>query len=179
MNDLPPKIPVTGSSTPKGSKPLTSKHVLLGIAGGVVAGVLAGTLFWIVVWIVFFSRHVAREERSQAQFESVQATEGSDQATIAEIDAAAQLSFENNKMAQFSQLAGRANLSPEAQVHLVDVVFKQLSFENNQLQVLLKLIGNPAFSPAAKATILKDLNRISFENNKQALLDAIGRRENQ
>src|SRR5438309_128520 len=139
MNDLPPKIPVSGSIAPKAPKPLTSKHVILGIAGGILAGVLAATLFWSVVWIVYFSRHVAREERAQAQFESTQTTEVSDQAAIAEIDAAAQLSFENNKMAQFSQLAGRANLSPEAQAHLVEMVFKHLSFENNQLQVLLKL----------------------------------------
>src|SRR5258708_7660991 len=139
MNDLPPKIPVSGSIAPKASKPLTSRHVVLGIAGGIVVGLLAGTLFWIVVWIIFLGPHVAREQQGQARFESTARTEAADPATIAEIDAAAQLSFENNKMAHFSQLAGRANLSPEAQAHLVEMVFKHLSFENNQLQVLLKL----------------------------------------
>jgi len=178
MNDLPPKIPLTEPISAKSSKPFTSKHVILGVAGGIAVGLLAGTLFWIVVWLVFFSRHIAREERAQAQFELGQATP-QDDSTIAEIDAAAQLSFEKNIMGQFNQIAARPNLSPAAQAHLVEMVFKHLSFENNEMQVLLKLISNPAFSPEAKAALLKNLNRLSFENNKQALLDAIGRRENQ
>ena len=98
---------------------------------------------------------------------------------MTEIDAAAQLSFENNILAQFNQIAARPNLSPDAQIHVIDMTFKRLSFENNQLQVLLKLIANPSFSPAAKEKILKELKRVSLENNKQALLDAMNRRESQ
>ena len=178
MNEMPPKIPISKSLTPKASKPLTSKHLMFGIAGGFMGGVLAGTLFWVFIGAILLSRHADRPPPPQVQDEIVQ-TQDSDPATIAEIDAAAQLSFENNKLAQFNQLAGRGTLSPAAQAHLVEMTFQHLSFENNVMQVLLKLIGNPSFSSAAKTRILKDLSRISFENNKQQLLDAMGKRENQ
>ena len=118
-------------------------------------------------------------EPRQVRIETSEASEASDKSTMAEIDAAAQLSFDQNKMSLFDQIAVRPNLSPDAQVHLVGMVFKHMSFENNQMQILLKIIANPAFSPAAKERILKDLNRMSFEHNKQAILEAMNRRESQ
>jgi len=104
------------------------------------------------------------------------ATEPGD-VTIREIDAVAKLSFENNRQAAYKNIAQRDELSDPAQVHLVDAVFKHLSFENMKVDVLLTLIENPCFSPAAKAAILDRLDRLSFENHKTQILEAVNKRQ--
>ena len=179
MNELPPKInvPPSGASFVKTSSSSGQKQLLLGLAGGLIAGILLASLFWVAAGLIFF--RTAHRQPADMPVESVEATDASDNATLAEIDAAAQLNFEQNKLALFNQIAARSNLSPGAQVHLAEAAFKHLNFEGNQLQVLLKLIGNPAFSSAAKEAILKDLSKLNFENNKQSVLDAINRHESQ
>src|SRR5256714_12642003 len=180
MNNLPPKISSVPSApaSARRSKPL-APLVIVGIAAGFVAGFIAASAVCCLVAVLFFSIRTARVGAPTMPMESSPAMEASDKAAMTEIDAAAHLSFENNILAQFNEIAARPNLSPDAHIHLIDMTFKRLSFENNQLQVLLKLIANPSFSPAAKEKILKELKRVSLENNKQALLDAMNRRENQ
>jgi len=97
--------------------------------------------------------------------------------TIREIDAVAKLSFDNNRQTVYNEIAQRDGLSDRAQVHLVDAVFKHLSFENMKVDVLLTLIKNPCFSPAAKAAILDRLDRLSFENHRTTILQAMNRRQ--
>jgi len=97
--------------------------------------------------------------------------------TIREIDAVAKLSFDNNRQAGYQSIAQREGLSDHAQVHLVEAVFKHLSFENMKVDVLMTLIKNPCFSPAAKGAILERLDRLSFENHKTRILEAINRRQ--
>lgn len=95
--------------------------------------------------------------------------------TIREIDAVAKLSFENNRQTAYKGIAQRGALSDHAQVHLVAAVFKHMSFENMKVDILLTLIKNPCFSAAGKAAILDRLDRISFENHKAEILQAMNR----
>jgi hypothetical protein len=96
-----------------------------------------------------------------------------DSATIAEIDAAGQLSFDPSRTDALKRVASRANISSAVQVHLVNTALKRITFEPNKVEVLQALIANPAFSVAAKECILKQLNQLTFEPNKAAILEAI------
>ena len=100
-----------------------------------------------------------------------------DRSTLAEIDAASRLGFEQNRLPIYTQIASRPSLSPEAQVHLVKAIFQHVSFENERLTPLLKLIANPSFSSAAKEAILNQLNNLGFENNRRTILEAMGKRD--
>ena len=93
-----------------------------------------------------------------------------DAATLAEIDAAARLNFSNARKDALRQIAARPNLSPAVQVHLVNVVYQSLTFDTAKVELLNALIGNPSFSDAARQAIVTQLNRLSFETNKQAIL---------
>ncbi len=93
--------------------------------------------------------------------------------TIAEINAAAQLSFDNDKAARLKSIAKRKHLKPCEQVHLVNITLKNVSFSNSQTAILLTLIKNPNLSLKAKDSILNQINRISFSNSQRAILDAI------
>jgi len=96
-----------------------------------------------------------------------------DSAALAEIDAIAGLSFDNGKRDGFHAVAIRPGTSPGVQVHLVNTAVRSLSFDNAKVDVLLALIANPSFSPAAKEAILRQLDHLSFDNNKTAVLHAI------
>ena len=91
-------------------------------------------------------------------------------ATIAEIDAAARLNFDNARKHSLSQIAQRPNLSPAVQVHLVNAAYRSISFENAKVELLHTVIANPAFSDAARQAIVTQLNRLSFDSHKQAIL---------
>jgi hypothetical protein len=97
-------------------------------------------------------------------------------ATRAEIDAAGNLGFDNSRVAALNTIAGRANLSQSAQVHLVKTVFRRLTFDNNQMTVLRTLIANESFSNAAKQTLLAQMSKLHFESSKSALLQLISDR---
>jgi hypothetical protein len=99
-----------------------------------------------------------------------------DTAAMAEIDAAAKLSFDASRLGALSAIAQRPSLSPPVQVHLVNVALRSLDFENSRMQVLLALVENPAFCNAAKETILTQLQKLSFDNNRKAVMDAINKR---
>jgi hypothetical protein len=178
MNGQPPKLSEAQSAT----APSTNNRLLLGIGVGLLAGLLLATMFWIPVGYLVLRKSSARQmvrveearaEQAVARAEQAAAQAGSDQTTLAEIDAAARLSFENNRASLFAQIGARPNLSPDVQVRLVEAIFKHLSFENTKLDLLQKLIANPAFSPAAEQAILSRLNNLSFENNRQVILQAM------
>jgi hypothetical protein len=97
-------------------------------------------------------------------------------AAVAEISAVSKLSFDSNRQAAYKRIAERQDLSEGAQVYLVAAAFRHLSFENAKMDVLMTLVNNPAFSQRAKRAILDRLDRLSFENNKAALLDAVSKR---
>ena len=99
-----------------------------------------------------------------------------DSAALAEIDAIAGLSFDNGKRDAFLAVANRPGTSPGVQVHLVNTAVRALSFDNAKVDVLLALIANPSFSPAAKEAILRQLDHLSFDNNKTTVLNAIQNR---
>ena len=99
-----------------------------------------------------------------------------DPATIAEIDAAARLSFDPYKQDALSRIARREGLPPGAQVHLVDVTIAHLSFDPYRIQVLKTLIRNPTFANAGKTRILQKLDQLSFDPYKQDVLQAISDR---
>jgi len=104
----------------------------------------------------------------------VQATP--DSVAYAEIDAAAKLDFDNSRLSALNNIAARSPLSTAAQVHLINRAFQRLDFDNSKMTVLQTLIRNPSFSNTAKQTILVNLNRLSFDNQRSALLAAINER---
>lgn len=96
-----------------------------------------------------------------------------DPGTIAEIDAAMKLSFDDSKTAALKAIALRKNLSPAAQVHLVNSSMQGLSFADSRLEVMKTLAANPAFCVPAKQTMLAQIDRLDFEGYKRDLLAAI------
>lgn len=97
--------------------------------------------------------------------------------TIAEIDAVSKLSFDSDRQQGYKRIAERTELSPDAQIYLVEAVFEKLSFDNAKEEVLLTLIENPSFCRAAEQAILEGLDRLAFENSKKKILKAIGERK--
>jgi hypothetical protein len=103
-------------------------------------------------------------------------TTSADSVTFAEIDAATKLTFENSRVEALVPIAGRTSLSAASQVYLVNATFKHLSFENNKVTVLNALVANKAFCNPAKQTMLTNLDKLSFDNNRAAVLASINQR---
>ena len=117
---------------------------------------------------------VINTDKSTVEPKSVAAE--SEDMTIKEIDAVSKLSSQNARQEYYTSLAGRTDLSPRAQVHLVNAVFKHLSTDNAKLAVLDTLIANPSFSSAAKSTILERLGRLSADSHRTEILERLSKR---
>jgi hypothetical protein len=132
---------------------------------------LAMTVLWVQGCLIITGNHHKEASDSPERY-------GADpqDATVVEISAVSKLSFDNSRQEAYRRIAGREGISEGAQVYLVVAVFKHLSFENMQMEVLTTLIANPSFSPAAKKAILDRLDKLSFENNKTTILDAMAKR---
>jgi len=98
--------------------------------------------------------------------------------TIAEIDAVGKLVLDSHKRDGYERIAGRDNLGPEAQIHLVKAVFDNLALESSKENVLLTLIHNPSFCPAGERAILQRLDKLALESDKRNILNAISERKN-
>lgn len=103
-------------------------------------------------------------------------TDSADAATIAEINAAAQLSMDNNKTHALTQIAERSSLAVPVQVHLVNVTYRSLSFDSNKTHVLTKIIARADFCDATRHAIVSQLHKLSFDSNRQHLLGQINER---
>ena len=102
---------------------------------------------------------------------------GPQDGTTREIEAVGKLSFEDSRRSGYERIARRHDLSDAVQAHLVDVATRRLAFEDSRVSVLLTLIKNPCFSTAAETAILKRLHRLSFEQSKVRVLEAISDRK--
>lgn len=96
-----------------------------------------------------------------------------DAAVLAEIDAAGRLNFDAGKVTALKNVAARPDLSAAAQVHLVNTVLNRLSFDAGKVEVLRVLIESPAFAPAAKEAVFRQLERLSFDASRTAVMEAI------
>lgn len=101
---------------------------------------------------------------------------GADTATLTEIDAAADLTFDSGKEKAFIGIASRPELSAAAQVYLVKKAMGSLSFDDAKRKVLLALVNNPDFLAEGKQAVLDNLNALVFDSGKQQVLEAINRR---
>ncbi len=99
-----------------------------------------------------------------------------DSASIAEIDAIARLSFDDGKRDGYKAVASRAGISPGVQVHLVNTTLRTLSFDTAKTEVLSALIQNPGFSDSAREAIFRQLDHLSFDKSKTAIINAIQER---
>lgn len=99
-----------------------------------------------------------------------------DEATIAEIDAARQLSFSSDRAEHLGRIARRPDLGPAAQAYLVDSAHDALSFEDQKVSVLTTLIKNHTFCVEAKSRVLDRLDELKFNSNKKSILSALDRR---
>ncbi len=96
-----------------------------------------------------------------------------DSIAMAEIDAAAKLSFEANRRDALKNIASRPALNPPVQVHLVNTALRCLDFESGRVEVLRTLIANPGFASMAKEAILKQIERLEFEGSRTTILRAL------
>ncbi len=103
-------------------------------------------------------------------------TNPADAATLAEIDAAGRLDFDSSRVQALTQIAERSGLAPAPQVHLVNTAYRCLGFDSSKAAVLQKLIANPAFCDAARQAIVSQLNRLSFDSSRQAILNDVNKR---
>lgn len=101
---------------------------------------------------------------------------GSDAATLAEIDAASDLTFNDEKEKTFIGIASRPYLSGEAQGYLVQKAMQSLVFDDSKRDVLLALVNNPTFVAEGKQAVLENLDALTFESSKTKVLEAINRR---
>jgi hypothetical protein len=99
-----------------------------------------------------------------------------DGATIAEIDAARELSFSSDRAEHLGRIARRPDLGPAAQAYLVDSAHDALSFEDQKVSVLNILIKNPTFCAEAKSRVLDRLDELKFNSNRKSILSALDRR---
>ena len=97
-------------------------------------------------------------------------------ATVAEIDAAAQLSMDSARAQALGQLAERPALGPPVLVHLVNVSYRVLSFESSKVQVLSKVIARSDFCDPVRNAIVSQLSLLSLDSNRQQLLNQINAR---
>lgn len=97
-------------------------------------------------------------------------------ATIAEIDAGAQLNMDSSRTHTLAQIADRPNLDTPVQVHLINTAYRCLSFESSKVQVLQKMIARPDFCDATRHAIVSQLGQLGFESSKQDLLNRINQR---
>lgn len=97
-------------------------------------------------------------------------------ATIAEIDAATRLSFDNQRLEALSRIARRPDLGTAPLTHLVHAAYRSLSFDNQKVELLKLIVANPGFNDATRHAIVSQLQRLSFDNQRQEILAAIDRR---
>ena len=103
-------------------------------------------------------------------------TDSADAATIAEIDAAAQLNMDNDRTHALGQIAERGTLAVPVQVHLVNVAYRSLNFDNNKTHVLTKIIARADFCDGTRNAIVSQLSKLSFDSNRQLVLQQINER---
>lgn len=103
-------------------------------------------------------------------------TNPTDAATVAEIDAAARLNMDSARTQALSQIAGRPSLGVPVQVHLINVTYRCLNFESSKMQVLQQIIARPDFCDGTRHAIVSQLNTLSFDSNRQAILGQINSR---
>jgi len=104
-------------------------------------------------------------------------TEGSADATVAEIDAVSKLSFASERQEGYERISLREGLAARAQVRLVDAILDNLAHDSAKQEVLLTLIANPNFSSAAERKIQGQINKLAFESTKKRILQAISDRK--
>jgi len=107
---------------------------------------------------------------------AVVVTDSGEAATIAEIDAAAHLNVDDDRAHALAQIAERGTLAVPVQVHLVNTAYRSLNLADNKTQVLSKIIARPDFNDATRHAIVSQLNRLSFDNNRQQILQQINER---
>jgi len=100
-----------------------------------------------------------------------------DPATAAEINAAAGLDFDNNRLTALQAIAARPGLSVGEQIHLVHTAYERLNFDNQKVALLTTIIKNPAFCRETKQVICDDLGKLAFDTSRQTVLQEIARRE--
>lgn len=113
---------------------------------------------------------------SPAPQPTIVVTDSAEAATVAEIDAASRLNFDNARAHALTQIAERGALPVPVQVHLINVAYRCLDFENNKVFVLDKMIARPDFCDATRQAIVSQLNKLGLDHNRQFILQRINER---
>ena len=104
-------------------------------------------------------------------------TEGSADATIAEIDTVSKLSFASERKEGYRRIAVREGLTAQAQVRLIEAILDSLAHDSAKQEVLLTLIANQSFSDAAERKIRGQIEKLAFESSRKKILQAINDRK--
>lgn len=95
---------------------------------------------------------------------------------MAEIDAAAGLMMESNRLDTLKMIAARPGLTADTQVYLVQVAVQKLLLESSRKTVFLALINNPTFFSEGKIAVLQHLDDLALESSRQEVLKQLDRR---
>jgi len=107
---------------------------------------------------------------------TVVVTDSADAATIAEIDAVAKLNMDSDRAHALGQIAERGALAAPVQVYLVKVTYRSLSFDESKTNILAKIIARADFCDATRNAIVSQLGKLSFDSNRQYILQQINER---
>ena len=95
------------------------------------------------------------------------------ESTVAEINAAAKLFSDSDKIRHYKVIAARESLAGPVQVYLVNKTYRTLFSEAGKVAVLLTLIDNPGLTYCAKNEILSQLNGLFSSSSKNTVLTAL------
>ena len=96
---------------------------------------------------------------------------------MAEIEAVCRLGSDADRHDLLMQIAGRPNLSPPAQVHLVKMVRERLGSDHARMDVLIRLAENPSLHEEGIRAIVDATECLGSDSSRRAVLEAVGRRQ--
>ncbi len=97
---------------------------------------------------------------------------------IAEIDAAAKLTFSNERLAHLIRITRRSNFHEPEQIYLLDKSAKILSFSHDRNSLVHAVIRCPNFTEGTAAYIARNIERLggTFSSDRSSILAAIDQR---
>lgn len=137
---------------------------------------LAGISLGLTGCVISIGSHRVPPPPFQPAPAAVVVTDAAEAATLAEINAAAQLNMESSRAQSLTQLASRPGLSVPLQVHLVNTTYRNMNMESSKVALLSVLIDRPDFGDATRQAIVSQLQSLNMDSSRQNILQQINRR---
>jgi hypothetical protein len=117
------------------------------------------------------------DAHKESTAQSTTAPAASNDLTSREIDAAAKLAHEPERVEALGRIAKRPGLRPDSQARVVWAAYMRLSSDDGKVNVIRTVIDSPEFSADAKWAVLEGLHRyVSIDSNRALLLEAVSKK---